>query len=297
MDFFISSLEQGLIFGILVLGVFITYRVLDFPDLTVDGSFPLGAAVSARLIFEGFHPLVSLIFAIIAGILAGLCTGILHTRFKISNLLSGILVMIGLYSINLRVMGRANIPLLAKPTIFRGFHKLFNSPYSNLIILIIITLGIKFLLDLLFKTRLGLTLRAAGDNQQMAKNLGVNPTWMILLGLAISNGLVALSGAMVAQLQGFADVGMGIGTVVTGLASVIVGQAIYKTKKFSQVTTAVLIGSVLYRAAIRASLTFGLAPSDLKLITSLLVILALILPQTRLMKAGNKLQKGGRCTC
>ncbi|MCK4259432.1 MAG: ABC transporter permease [Halanaerobiales bacterium] len=291
--FIIRSLEHGLIFGILVLGVFITYRVLDFPDLTVDGSFPLGAAVSAILIFNGVHPAISLIFAVIAGILAGLCTGILHTKFKISNLLSGILVMIGLYSINLRVMGRANIPLLAKPTIFRQFHKIFNGPYSNLIILFIITLTIKLLLDQLFKTRLGLTLRAAGDNQQMATNLAVNPTWMILLGLATSNGLVALSGAMVAQLQGFADVGMGIGTVVTGLASVILGQAVFRTKRFSQATTAVLIGSILYRAAIRASLNLGIAPSDLKLITSLLVILALIIPQTRWIKSVNKLVKGG----
>lgn len=294
MNFLISSLEQGFIYGVLVLGVYITYRILNFPDLTVDGSFPLGAAVTATLIVQGVNPALSLILAFGAGLIAGIITGVLHTKFKITNLLSGILIMIALYSINLRIMGRSNIPLLAKPTIFRHLKQITNWPYVNLLILFIIAIGIKFLLDIFFQTRLGLTLRASGDNQQMLKNLSINPDWMIILGLALSNGLVALSGALVAQFQGFADVGMGIGTIITGLASVIIGQAIFRFKNFFHSTSAVLLGSIIYRGAIRASLTLGLAPTDLKLITSFLVILALILPQLDLTKISFKLSKGGK---
>lgn len=292
LDFFVRSLEQGFIFGILVLGVYITYSILDFPDLTVDGSFPLGAAVSAKLIISGVNPSLSLIAAMIAGILAGLCTGLLHTKFKITNLLSGILIMIALYSVNLRVMGRANIPLLTQPTIFRQLNQLLISPYSNFILLLVLVIGVKSILDLLFKTRLGLTLRATGDNQQLVHNLQINPEVMILFGLGLSNGLVALAGGLVAQYQGFADVGMGIGTIITGLASVIIGRALFKSERFLLGTTAVLIGSIVYRGSIRISLTLGLAPTDLKLITSLLVILALSLPQTAIGK-NLKLKKRG----
>ena len=292
LDYLISSLEQGLIYGILVLGVYITYRVLDFPDLTVDGSFPLGAAVSAVLIFNGVNPIISLLVAVGAGVLAGLCTAVLHTRFNISNLLSGILIMIALYSVNLRVMGRANIPLLGQSTIFSEFQKILPTPYANVVVLLVVTLGVKIMLDLLFQTRSGLILRATGDNQQLVKNLNIDPAWMILVGLGLANGLAALSGALVAQLQGFADVQMGIGTIITGLASVIIGQTVLPAHKFIWGTTAAIVGSILYRAAIRVSLTIGLAPTDLKLITALIVIIALILPQLKSFSIGSKVKEG-----
>lgn len=294
LDFLIRSLEQGFIYSILVLGVYITYCILDFPDLTVDGSFPLGAAVSAKLIISGVNPVLSLIGALLAGILAGLCTGLLHTKFKITNLLSGILVMIALYSVNLRVMGRANIPLLTEPTIFRQFNNFFQSHYANLILLLVLCIGVKIVLDLLFQTRIGLTLRATGDNQQLVNNLQTNPAIMILFGLGLSNGLAALAGGLVAQFQGFADVSMGIGTIITGLASVIIGRALLKPEKFILGTTAVLIGSIVYRGAIRTSLTLGLAPTDLKLITAILVILALCLPQTAIGKSLRLKKRGVR---
>jgi putative ABC transport system permease protein len=271
----IGTIEQGLVYGVMALGVYITFRILDFADLTVDGSFPLGAAVVARFIASGGSPLTGTFLAMGAGILAGLVTGLLNTKLKISGLLAGILTMTALYSVNLRVMGRANIPLLRKPTLVSWFGSKGLAPW---VLFLVVVLIVKCLLDLFLKTEIGFALRATGDNEQMIRSCGVDTDNMKLLGLGLSNGLVALSGALVAQYQGFADVGLGIGTVVAGLASVIVGQALIRFNGLGWVTMGVIIGSIVYRVAIFAALRLGLAPTDLKLITAVLVVLALSTP-------------------
>jgi len=268
----IGTLEQGLVYGIMALGVYITYRILHFADLTVDGSFPLGAAVAARVIAYGGSPLLGTILAVIAGMFAGLTTGFLNTKLKISGLLSGILTMTALYSVNLRIMGRANIPLLRKPTLVSWFGERGMAPW----VLFLVTLAVlKMLLDVFLRTEIGFAIRATGDNEQMIRSCGVNTDSMKLIGLSLANCLVALSGALVAQYQGFADVGMGVGTVVAGLASVIAGQALVRVPGLGWSTTGVIIGSLIYRGAIFAALRLGLAPTDLKLISAVLVVLAL----------------------
>lgn len=278
----IGTVEQGLVYGVMALGVYITFRILDFPDLTVDGSFPLGAAVVARTISSGGSPLTGTLLAMVAGLLGGLTTGFLNTKLKISGLLAGILTMTALYSVNLRVMGRANIPLLRKPTLINWFIDRGFAPWVFFLIVLLLT---KVLLDLFLKTEIGFALRATGDNEQMIRTCGVDTDSMKLLGLGLSNALVALSGALVAQYQGFADVGMGIGTVVSGLASVIIGQALVRFRGLGWATTGVIVGSVVYRLAIFAALRIGLAPTDLKLITAVLVVLALSAPTWRSMWA------------
>ena len=271
----VGTIEQGLVYGVMALGVYITFRILDFPDLTVDGSFPLGAAVVARIVANGGSPLAGTLLAMGAGILAGLATGVLNTKLKISGLLAGILTMTALYSVNLRVMGRANIPLLRKPTLVSWFGSRGFAPWVFFLIAVLIT---KLVLDLFLKTEIGFALRATGDNEQMIRSCGVDTDNMKLLGLGLSNGLAALSGALVAQYQGFADVGMGIGTVVACLASVIIGQALVRFNGLRWATTGVIVGSIVYRVAIFAALRMGLAPTDLKLITAILVVLALSAP-------------------
>ena len=268
----IGTLEQGLVYGIMALGVYITYRILHFADLTVDGSFPLGAAVAARFIADGGSPLLGTVLPMAAGMLAGLTTGFLNTKLKISGLLSGILTMTALYSVNLRVMGRANIPLLRKPTLVSWFGQRGMAPWILFLITLVL---IKVLLDLFLKTEIGFAIRATGDNEQMIRSCGVNTDGMKLIGLGLANCLVALSGALVAQYQGFADVGMGVGTVVAGLASVIAGQALVRLPGLGWATTGVIVGSLIYRGAIFAALRLGLAPTDLKLITAVLVVFAL----------------------
>ena len=288
----IGTLEQGLIYGVMALGVYITFRILDFPDLTVDGSFPLGAAVVAKIIADGGNPLLGSLLAMGAGIVAGLATGFLNTKLKISGLLAGILTMTALYSVNLRIMGRANIPLLRKPTLVSWFVQRGSAPWVLFLIVLLLT---KLLLDIFLKTELGFALRATGDNEQMLRSCGVDTDCMKLLGLALSNGLVALSGALVAQYQGFADVGMGIGTVVAGLASVIIGQALVRFNGLAWATVGVIVGSIVYRIAIFAALRLGLAPTDLKLITAVLVVMALSGPSWKNM--WEKLWRGkGRAT-
>ncbi|HHY24628.1 MAG TPA: ABC transporter permease, partial [Clostridiaceae bacterium] len=223
----ITSIEQGLVFGIMVLGVYVTFKVLDFPDLTVDGSFPLGAAVASILIFNGGNPFLALLLAAAAGMVAGYITGFLNTRGRITGLLAGILTMTALYSANLRVMGRSNVTLLNANTIFTYLES-WGIPHQwvFMVAFIISTIIIKILLDSFLKTQLGFAIRATGDNSGMARALGVNTDAMKMLGLSISNGLIALSGALVAQYQGFSDIGMGIGTIVAGLASVIIGEMV-----------------------------------------------------------------------
>ena len=236
MNFFISTLEQGLIFAIGALGVYITYTILDFPDLSVDGTFSLGAAITAAFILQGTNPILSLALAFIGGAIGGLVTGILHVKLKITNLLSGILVMIGLYSINLRVMGKANLPMMNRSNIF-------SSDISKVVILVLLVLIVKLLMDLLFKTKFGLILRATGDNETLVTSIGVNKGTVKIIALMLSNGFVALSGAIMAQYQRFSDISMGDGFIVVALASIILGQSVFKKSRLLKGTTVVIIGA------------------------------------------------------
>lgn len=270
MDILLGIFEQGLIFSIVAVGVYITYRILDFPDLSVDGTFPLGAAVAATCLMKGVNPFIACIFALLAGCLGGAVTGLLHVKLKISNLMSGILVMIALYSINLRIMTKSNIPLFGKTTIFSG-------SINPIIIIVVFSILVKILLDLFLKTKLGFILKAVGDNEQLVTSLSVNKDNVKIVGLMISNGLVALAGAMMAQYQGFSDIGMGTGTVVMGLAAVIIGESIFGRINIIKATTAAMLGSIVYKAAVAGTLELGLSPNDLKLVTAIIVVLALSL--------------------
>ncbi len=276
-----GTLIQGLLYGLLVLGVFLTFRILNYADLTVDGSLPLGAAITATLIASGANPFLATLAALPLGALAGLITGILHTRFSITPLLSGILTMIGLYSINLRIMGRPNISLLKYNTIFdalvdRGLSLRLS---QTIVALAVILLTVLFLY-LFLNTEMGQALRGTGDNEMMLRSLGVNTDGMKIMGLAISNGLVALSGAMIAQHQGFADITMGIGMIIIGLASVIVGEVVLGVKSIFGRLCAVVAGSIIYRLAIALVLRIKFIEyTDLKLFTALLVTIALISPE------------------
>jgi len=273
------SLEQGFAYGIVALGIVISFRILAFPDLTVDGSFALGGAVVARLIMEGVPPVYGIFLATAAGFLAGCCTGLLNTRLKINSLLAGILMMTILYSVNLRIMGRSNIQLLTVDTFITPLENLDINRFVPIIAFFaVVAFGIKILTDLFFKTQLGFAMRATGDNEQMIRTLGVNTDSMTVLGLGMSNAFVALSGAMVAQDQGFADIGMGIGMIVAGLASIIIGETLIGKQTVAQKTLAALAGSVVYKWIIAVGLRLGLAPTDLKLATGVMVILALGIP-------------------
>lgn len=269
-------LEQGLVYAVMAVGVYLSSRVLDFPDLTVDGSFPMGAAIAARLLIGGIHPLLGTLCAPIVGFFAGAVTGMLNTKLKISNLLAGILTMTALYSANLRIMGRANVPLLRTGTVLTVLTDIGVPPALSPLLLFCTTIIIiKLMMDSFLRTEFGLALRATGDNEFMIRSLGVNTDSMKIVGIGIANALVALSGALVAQYQGFADIGMGIGTVVAGLASVIIGEAIIPPRSVGMGTLGAIIGSVAYRLAVFFALRLGFAPTDLKLVTALLVIVAL----------------------
>ncbi|MDM8542708.1 ABC transporter permease [Desulfococcaceae bacterium HSG9] len=282
------SLQQGLAYALVALGITLAFRVLAFPDLTVDGSFPLGGAVAARLIFEGVEPTLSVAVATLAGFAAGSMTGLLNTRLKINSLLAGILMMTILYSVNLRIMGRANIQLLDRPTMFTFMENMDISRYIPVIIFfLLVTVAIKALLDIFLHTEYGLALRATGNNEDMIRSLGVNTDNATVFGLGLSNALVALSGALIAQDQGFADVGMGIGMIVAGLASIIIGEAMIKPKTVFRLTLAAVVGSFLYRFIISLGLRLGLAPTDLKMATGFMVILALGIPAFKKSREGK----------
>ena len=282
------SLQQGLAYALVALGITLAFRVLAFPDLTVDGSFPLGGAVAARLIFEGVDPTLSAAVATLAGFAAGSMTGLLNTRLKINSLLAGILMMTILYSVNLRIMGRANIQLLDRPTMFTFMENMDISRYVPVIIFfLLVTVVIKVLLDIFLHTEYGLALRATGNNEDMIRSLGVNTDNATIFGLGLSNALVALSGALIAQDQGFADVGMGIGMIVAGLASIIIGEAMIKPKTVFRLTLAAVFGSFLYRFIISLGLRLGLAPTDLKMATGFMVILALGIPALKKSREGK----------
>ena len=268
MDFIVNIIEQAGIFGIMAIGVYITYSILDFPDLSVDGSFPLGGAVAAALIVVGVNPWIATFLALIAGAGAGWMTGFLHVKCKITNLLSGILVMIGLYSINLRVMGQSNVPLLNNKTVF-------STGIPKVIIIVVLAIAVKVAIDLFFKTKMGYILKTTGDNPQLVTSLGVDLGKTKIMGLMTANALVALSGAIMVQNQRFADVNMGTGTIVMGLASIIIGQSIFKKVSALKVTTIVLIGSIVYRGSVALALYLRFPPNDLKLITAVIVVVAI----------------------
>ena len=280
IDLLVPTTAQGLLWAVMALGVYITYRVLDVADLTVEGSFPLGAAVAASMLSAGFGPIPSFIVAAIAGMLAGVVTAILHTKMKIPALLAGILTMIALYSVNLRVMGKANLSLLGTDTTFSIIRNMFglNSANTTLVVGVLATVLVAVFMYWFFGTEIGAAIRATGFNQQMIRAQGVNTDVTIMLGLLISNALVAISGALVAQSNGFADVGMGTGTIVIGLASVIIGEVHFGTRSFKNCIISVILGSVVYRIVIAAVLQMGMPPNDLKLFTSILVAFALAMP-------------------
>jgi putative ABC transport system permease protein len=279
LDLLIPTISQGLLWSILALGVYLTFRVLDIADLTVEGSFPLGAAVAAAMLVSGFGPITAIFCAGIAGMLAGIITGVLHTKLKIPALLAGILTMIALYSVNLRIMGKANLSLLRIDTIFSLFSNYgFDAQTIVLLVGIVSTLFYMILMYWFFGTEIGSAIRATGFNVQMIRANGVNTDFTIILGLLLSNGLVAVSGALVAQSNGFADVGMGVGTIVIGLASVIIGEVLFGTRSFRNCLISVVLGSIIYRIVIALVLQLGMPPNDLKLFTAILVALALSMP-------------------
>ncbi len=282
-DLVISTVSQGLLWALLALGVFLTFRVLDIADLSVEGTFPLGAAVAASMLDGGHSIFLAMLLAAIAGCLGGTVTALLTTKLKIPALLSGILTMIGLYSVNLMIMGKANIPLLRIETIFTITQRLFgaSTPIATFIVGLTTVIIIGLAMYWFFGTVLGTAIRATGCNPQMAKAQGVNTDNMVILGLLISNGLVGLSGALVAQSNGFADVGMGTGTIVIGLASVIIGEVLFGTRSFWNWLISVILGSIVYRIVIALVLEMGMPPNDLKLFTAILVAIALSLPMVK----------------
>ena len=279
MDLIIPTISQGLLWSVLAIGVYLTFRVLDVADLTVEGSFPLGAAVAAALLVDGWSPIPSIFVACFAGMLSGVVTGILTTRFKIPALLSGILTMIALYSVNLRVMGKANLPLLGIDTLFTQFGWISADKQTVVFVVgLVVVLLVGAFCYWFFGTEIGAAIRATGFNPNMIRANGVNTDVTIILGLLLSNGLVAISGALVAQSNGFADVGMGVGTIVIGLASVIIGEVLFGTPSFWRCLISVVLGSVVYRIVIAVVLQMGMPPNDLKLFTAILVAAALALP-------------------
>ena len=295
MSLLIGALTIGFILSLLALGVYISFRVFDFPDITAEGSITLGAAVAATLLVNGWSPLAATVMGMLAGLVAGAVTGILAMQFQINRLLSGILTMTALYSVNLRIMGRSNIPLMNENTIIslaeksgQRFFRVANvsllgwevsvRDLSILVLVPLLIVVVCVLLFVFFRTNLGTAMRATGDNAQMVRALGADDRRMVILGLALSNGLIALSGAVLAQYQGFADVQMGIGMVVWGLASVIIGEALVGTRQLGFAITGAVMGSVLFRLLVAVALRWGLNPNDLKLITAAFVFVALILP-------------------
>lgn len=282
MELIIPTISQGLLWAVFAIGVYLTFRVLDIADLTVEGSFPLGAATAAALLVAGWQPLPAILAAGLAGMLAGVVTGFLTTKFRIPALLAGILTMIALYSVNLRIMGKANLPLLMVDTLFTRLGWISDDAQQ-----VVFAAGLAAVLLTsafcywFFGTEIGAAIRATGFNQHMIRANGVNTDLTIILGLLLSNGLTAISGALVAQANGFADVGMGTGTIVIGLASVIIGEVLFGTASFWRCLLSVVLGSIAYRVVIAVVLQLGMPPNDLKLFTAALVAIALALPLLR----------------
>lgn len=284
---FFGALESGLIYALVALGVLISFRILDFPDLTADGSFPLGGAVCGISMVAGFDPWLATLFGALAGACAGVVTAWLHVSLKILQLLASILVMVALYSINLRIMGAPNIPLLGEETVYSAFINDANSYWMRPMVILVVVILAKFFLDWFFATETGLSVRATGANLRMAQAQGVNTAKMTIIGMAVSNALIALGGALFVQTQGGADISIGIGTIVIGLAAVIIGETLIPAKRMMWITLSVLLGAILYKFFIQLALSndalrqIGFGPQDLNLITALLVVFALVLPQIK----------------
>lgn len=288
MDFIVTILEQGLIYAILALGVYITYKILDFPDLTVDGSFPLGAAVTAALITRGMNPYLTLPVSFLAGVLAGVCTGLIHVKCKVRDLLSGIIMMTALWTVNLYIAGTANVPLFSRDIIFKNDFLIEIVPesmksYVTLIIVLILAVVCKIILDLYMNTKSGYLLRAVGDNETVVTALAKDQGNVKILGLAIANGLVSLAGCVFAQEERVFEISMGTGAIVIGLASVIIGTSIFKKISYVKTTTAVIIGSIIYKACVAIAIR-NFEPQAMKLITAVLFLIILVISMERKTK-------------
>lgn len=288
MNLIIDAIEEGLLFSIVSMGVYITYKILDFPDLSVDGTYPLGAAITAILLINGVNPWLAIIISAVGGAIAGGITAFLHVKLKISNLMSGILVMIALYSVNLRVMGKSNTPLFSTKTIFK------NANLKSIFIIIIMVVICKIIIDTFLKTKRGFLLIAVGDNEQVVSSLGINKNGVKVLGLMISNGLVGMAGAIQAQKYGYADVTMGQGIVVMGLATVVIGITIFGKLSLLKCTTLSILGAIIYKVAIAIALRVNFNPNDLKLITAIIVIIALASNNGIFKFKNKKIKREGR---
>ena len=289
-----GALESGLIYALVALGVYISFRVLDFPDLTADGSFPLGGAVAGVAIIAGVNPWLACIFGMLAGGVAGLVTAWLHVKLGILQLLSSILVMVALYAVNLRIMQAPNLALLGEPTIFGELVTDNNGYWMRCVVIGGVVIAAKFFLDWFFSTEVGLAMRATGSNLRMSQAQGIATSRSILLGMAISNGLIALAGAIFVQTQGGADISIGVGTIVIGLAAVIIGETIMPAKKMRWITLSAIVGAILYKFFIQIALSndtlraIGFGPQDVNLVTALLVVIALILPKIKSKILSNR---------
>ena len=288
MNLIIDAIEEGLLFSIVSMGVYITYKILDFPDLSVDGTYPLGAAITAVLLINGVNPWLAIIISAVGGAIAGGTTAFLHVKLKISNLMSGILVMIALYSVNLRIMGRSNTQLFSTNTIFK------NANLKSIFIIIIMVVICKIIIDTFLKTKRGFLLIAVGDNEQVVSSLGINKNGVKVLGLMISNGLVGMAGAIQAQKYGYADVTMGQGIVVMGLATVVIGITIFCKLSLLKCTTLSILGAIIYKVAIAIALKVNFNPNDLKLITAIIVIIALASNNGIFKFKNKKIKREGR---
>lgn len=289
LEILIGAVALGLLWAVMALGVYITYRILDVADLTVEGTIALGGAVAARMISANMNPWLSVLCATIAGLLAGLCTGLLHTKLRIPALLSGILTMIALYSINLRVMGKSNVPLLRVETVFSPLQRMgLSTSISSLIVGTVTVIVVAVALYWFFGTELGNAIRATGNNQNMARAQGINTSNMVILGLVLSNGLVALSGALIAQYQSFSDVQMGTGSIVIGLASLIIGEVLFGTRTFKRTLVSVSLGAIIYRIIIALVLKAGMGANDLKLFTAITVAFCLSTPMIKVVGRQKK---------
>ncbi len=289
MALILSVLEQGMIYAIMALGVYITYKILDFPDLTVDGSFPMGAAIACILISKGMNPYLTLPVSFAAGALVGMITGMIHVKLKVRDLLSGIIMMTALYTVNLRIAGRANLPIYNQENIFdnhfiNSFFPSSLEKYKTVVIIFVIMILTKYLLDWYMNSQSGFMLRAVGDNETIVTSLGVDKGMVKIIGLSIANGLVSLSGCIFANQQRFFDISSGTGTVVIGLASVIIGTSIFKKVTFFRVTSSVIIGSLLYKACVAVAIRVIPASSDLKLVTAVLFLVILVIGTDRRKK-------------
>lgn len=287
MDLLINVLEQGLLFSLVAIGVYITYKILDFPDLSVDGTYPLGACITGILLSNNINPLIAVVVSTLGGAIAGFTTAFLHVKLKITNLMSGILVMIALYSVNLLIMGRSNIPLFTSDNFFKEKILLNGINIKPLLIIVFVIILIKIIYDIFMKTKIGFLLKAVGDNEKLVTSLGVNKDNVKILGLMISNALVALSGGLTAQYNGLSDVGMGNGIVVKGLASVIIGTSILSSLSILKSSTRSIIGSIIYYAAITIALKMNVDPNLLNLITAMVIIIALSLQNRSFLKRRN----------